>query len=74
VVVHGNSGFPIIFLLKALFGDWTFMVKIQDLTFMVGPDDDGVYALLHSWRRCFWRMFRILGVVTTGGALAAAIL
>ena len=37
---------PSRFLVEALFGDWTFSrVKIQDLTMMVGPDDDSVCAL-----------------------------
>ena len=45
-LVPENGGFLVVSLLKALFGDWTFSrVKIQDLTMMVGPDDDSVCAL-----------------------------
>jgi hypothetical protein len=43
VVVPDNGGYRVISLLKALSGLSTFSgVKIQDLTMLVKPDDDGV--------------------------------
>jgi hypothetical protein len=52
-VVLGNGGFLVVSLLKKLFGDWTFSrVKTHDLTFVVGPDGDGGYIVLPSWRPC----------------------
>jgi hypothetical protein len=57
VVIPGNDGCPVISLLKALFEDWTFMVKTRDLTILVSPNNDGVCALLPSWRRHFGEAF-----------------
>ena len=61
VVVSGNGGYRVIPLLKVLFGVGTSSrVKTQDLTWLVSPNDDGVYVPFPSLRHCFWRSF--LGV------------
>jgi hypothetical protein len=44
-------------------------VKTQDLAMLVETDDDGVCTLFPSLRRHFGEG---TGIVTTGGALAAA--
>jgi hypothetical protein len=44
-------------------------VKTQDLAMLVRPDDDGICTLFSSLRR---RFGEDTGIVTTGGALAAA--
>jgi hypothetical protein len=58
VVVPGNGGFLVVYLLKALFRDWTFSrVKILDLTMLVRLDNDGVCALFPCWRRRYGEPF-----------------
>jgi hypothetical protein len=43
MVVPSNSGFLVVSLLKALFGDWIFSRLItQDLAILARPDGDGV--------------------------------
>jgi hypothetical protein len=56
VVGSDNGAFLVVPLSKAFFCDWTFYgVKTQDLSMLVGPDDDNVahyYTILEpqSWR------------------------
>jgi hypothetical protein len=70
MVVPGNDGCLAASLLKALFGVGTYSrVKTQDLAMLVGPDVNGVCTLFPSLRR---RFEEDTGIVTTGGALAAA--
>jgi hypothetical protein len=58
VVVPGNDGFLVVFLLKTLSGDWTFFsVKTQDLHCYLSGG-----VILKN-------LFRSLGVFTTGGAV-----
>jgi hypothetical protein len=72
MVMPSNDGFLVASLMKALFGVGTYSrVKTQDLAMLVGPNDDGVCTLFPSLRRHFGEG---TGIVTTGGALAAAIL
>jgi hypothetical protein len=47
MVISDNGGFLVISLLKALSGNKiTSRVRTQDLTMLVSPDDDSVYALV----------------------------
>jgi hypothetical protein len=68
VVVPGNGGFLVVFLLKTLSGDWTFSrVKTYDLIRLVRPDDDSVHTLIHRYLAggvVMENPFRSLGVVT----------
>jgi hypothetical protein len=70
MVVPGNDDFLVAFLLKALFGVGTYSrVKTQDVAMLVGTDDDGVCTVFSSLRHHFGER---TGIVTNGGALAAA--
>jgi hypothetical protein len=70
MVMPSNDDFLVTSLLKTLFGVGTYSrVKTQDLTMLVGTDDNGVCTLFSSLRRHFGEG---TGIVTTGGALAAA--
>jgi hypothetical protein len=54
LVVLGNGGFLVVFLLKTLSKNKTFSrVKTQVLTMLVRQDDVGVDALILLWRRRF---------------------
>jgi hypothetical protein len=71
LVVLGNGGFLVVFLLKALSKNETFSrVKTQVLTILVRPDDGGVDALISGDVVLENRVER-LGVITTGGAFTA---
>jgi hypothetical protein len=56
LVVHGNDLAEGIFLWSQTFS----RVKIQDLQ----SGDDNVDALFPSWRRCFWRIYSTVRVVS----------
>ena len=71
LVVPVNGGSRVIPLLKAFDGVGTSSrVKTQDLTMLVSPDNDGVYAPFPSLRHCFWRsIFGVEGSSTLVGLL-----